>query len=49
VLQLANVGSIALGTVVRFLSYRRWVFVAADHPAAVEARRAVAADTRRAA
>jgi putative flippase GtrA len=26
VLQIANVGSIALGTVVRYLSYRRWVF-----------------------
>ena len=48
VLQLANIGSIALGTVIRFLSYRRWVFVAADHPAAVEARRAVAADAGRA-
>ncbi|MGY1858395.1 GtrA family protein [Modestobacter sp. SYSU DS0290] len=26
VLQTANVGSIALGTVIRFLAYRRWVF-----------------------
>ena len=26
VLQIANVSSIALGTVVRYLSYRRWVF-----------------------
>jgi putative flippase GtrA len=26
VLQLANVGSIVLGTVVRYLGYRRWVF-----------------------
>jgi putative flippase GtrA len=26
VLQVANVGSIVLGTVVRYLSYRRWVF-----------------------
>jgi putative flippase GtrA len=34
VLQIANVGSIALGSVVRFLSYRRWVFPAPDHPAA---------------
>jgi putative flippase GtrA len=34
VLQLANIGSIALGTVLRFLAYRRWVFVALDHPAA---------------
>jgi putative flippase GtrA len=33
VLQLANVGSIALGTVLRFLAYRRWVFLAPDHPA----------------
>jgi putative flippase GtrA len=39
VLQLANVGSIALGTLIRFLSYRRWVFVAHDHPAAVAAAR----------
>jgi len=37
VLQLANIGSIAAGTVIRFLSYRRWVFVAHDHPAAVAA------------
>ena len=28
VLQVANVGSIALGTLVRYLSYRRWVFPA---------------------
>jgi putative flippase GtrA len=28
VLQLANVASIAVGTVVRYLSYRRWVFPA---------------------
>jgi putative flippase GtrA len=34
VLQMANVGSIALGTVLRFTAYRRWVFVAPDHPAA---------------
>ena len=26
VLQAANIGSIALGTVIRYLSYRRWVF-----------------------
>jgi putative flippase GtrA len=31
VLQAANVVSIALGTVIRYLSYRRWVFPA--HPA----------------
>ena len=30
VLQAANVGSIAVGTVIRFLSYRRWVFPAAE-------------------
>jgi putative flippase GtrA len=29
VLQAANVSSIALGTVVRYLTYRRWVFPAA--------------------
>jgi putative flippase GtrA len=29
VLQMANVASIALGTVIRFLSYRRWVFPSA--------------------
>jgi putative flippase GtrA len=34
VLQAANVGSIAAGTVVRFLAYRRWVFPAADVRAA---------------
>jgi putative flippase GtrA len=28
VLQVANVGSIVLGTLVRYLSYRRWVFPA---------------------
>jgi putative flippase GtrA len=33
VLQLANVGSIAIGTVVRYLSYRRWVFPAHRVPA----------------
>ena len=38
VLQLANVGSIAVGTVIRFLSYRRWVFVAPDDPAARDPR-----------
>lgn len=26
VLQIANIGSIALGTVIRFLAYRAWVF-----------------------
>jgi putative flippase GtrA len=33
VLQLANIGSIAVGTVIRFLSYRRWVFPARTAPA----------------
>jgi len=30
VLQLANVGSIVLGTVLRYLAYRRWVFPAPE-------------------
>ena len=34
-LQVANVGSIAAGTAIRFLGYRRWVFTAPDRPAAV--------------
>jgi putative flippase GtrA len=34
VLQVANVFSIGLGTVIRYLAYRRWVFLAPDHPAA---------------
>jgi putative flippase GtrA len=34
VLQIANVGSIVLGTLIRYLSYRRWVFPA--HPAVTE-------------
>lgn len=33
VLQLANIFSIAIGTVVRYLSYRRWVFPAHRVPA----------------
>lgn len=37
VLQVANVGSIALGTVIRFLSYRRWVFPAHPRHAAATA------------
>ncbi|WP_448641026.1 GtrA family protein [Geodermatophilus sp. URMC 63] len=37
VLQVTNVASTGLGTLIRFLSYRRWVFVAADHPAALSA------------
>jgi putative flippase GtrA len=38
VLQLANVAAIAAGTVIRFLAYRRWVFVAPDDPAADDPR-----------
>jgi putative flippase GtrA len=34
VLQAANVASIALGTVIRFLAYRAWVFPAHAAPAA---------------
>jgi putative flippase GtrA len=37
VLQAANLASIALGTVIRFLAYRRWVFPAALAPAAAPA------------
>ena len=36
VLQVANIGSIGVGTIVRYLSYRKWVFVAHDHPAALD-------------
>jgi putative flippase GtrA len=39
VLQLTNVASIAVGTLIRFVAYRRWVFVAEDAPAAVMHRR----------
>ncbi len=35
VLQAANLTSIALGTILRYFSYRRWVFPAHDSPAAV--------------
>lgn len=34
VLQAANIASIALGTLLRFLAYRQWVFVDPAHPAA---------------
>lgn len=34
VLQIANIGSIVLGTVIRYLGYRRWVFTAPDTPVA---------------
>jgi putative flippase GtrA len=40
-LQVTNVVSIAIGTVIRFLCYRRWVFVAQDAPAAIAHRAAV--------
>lgn len=33
VLQIANVGSIVVGTLIRYLSYRRWVFPAHAQPA----------------
>ena len=33
-LQAVNVGSIAVGTLIRFVAYRRWVFVAQDAPVA---------------
>ena len=35
VLQVANVAGIAAGTVIRYLSYRQWVFPAHDSPFAV--------------
>ncbi|NEK96049.1 GtrA family protein [Modestobacter muralis] len=34
VLQIANIASIVLGTVIRYLGYRRWVFTAPAAPAA---------------
>jgi putative flippase GtrA len=36
VLQIANIGSIVLGTVVRYLGYRRWVFRAHEAPSAAD-------------
>jgi putative flippase GtrA len=33
VLQIANLAGIAIGTVIRYLSYRRWVFPAHEAPA----------------
>jgi putative flippase GtrA len=48
VLQAANVFSIALGTVIRFLTYRRWVFPARTTPQdAAEDRSGVGAVLRR--
>lgn len=48
VLQVANIASIVLGTVIRYLSYRKWVFPAQDSPPAVgprqPARAAASAD-----
>jgi putative flippase GtrA len=37
ILQLANVVSIGLGTLIRFAAYRRWVFPAAPPPRSAEA------------
>ena len=37
VLQVANVGSIAMGTVIRYLAYRRWVFPAHTAPGVTRA------------
>ena len=45
VLQVANVGSIALGTVVRYLSYRRWVFPSHDTVAERELARVASTPT----
>ncbi len=43
VLQVANVAAIALGTVVRYLSYRHWVFPALSGPATTPDGRPVSA------
>jgi putative flippase GtrA len=45
VLQLANVGSILLGTVVRYLAYRRWVFLPPEGGAATDAADSAGRDT----
>lgn len=37
-LQAVNVGSIAVGTLIRFVAYRRWVFVTGEAPAAAARR-----------
>ena len=42
VLQIGNIGSIVLGTVIRYLGYRRWVFTAPAAPAEPVAERPVA-------
>jgi putative flippase GtrA len=54
VLQLANIGSIGLGTVIRYVCYRKWVFVGQNDPAAIAHRlyldrRTVAQQTEQAA
>jgi putative flippase GtrA len=46
VLQAANVASTAAGTVIRYLSYRRWVFPAAE-PSAAASRSAQAVSTEK--
>ena len=38
VLQLTNIGSIALGTLIRFACYRKWVFVSANSQVAIAHR-----------
>ena len=45
VLQAANVGSIALGTLVRYLSYRQWVFPSHDTVAERELARVASTPT----
>jgi putative flippase GtrA len=45
VLQAVNVGSITVGTLIRFTAYRRWVFVAEDAPAAIAHREHLARRT----
>jgi len=51
ILQIANVGSIAVTTVIRYLAYRQWVFPAAEKvtPAPVSAAVAPSAESRSAA
>ena len=45
VLQVANVGSIAIGTILRYLGYRRWVFRAPTPEDGSTARRPPGQDT----
>jgi putative flippase GtrA len=51
VLQLANIGSIAITTVIRYLAYRQWVFPASEKvtPQPVSAALAPGGETQRAA